>query len=362
MNPSWPRRVWERQGLLGRLLWTLALPSSFLYLLAVEVRNLLYSREWLPVKSLPCAVISVGNLTVGGTGKTPTALWLGHALSRRGFRVAILSRGYKRRQRAPHLLEPGQDQRLVLRAGEDPSEAGDEPMMMAKVLGQRVGVGENRYEVGMQLLGRSEVDVFVLDDGFQHRQLKRDLDLLLLGSNGGGWLLPAGPFREPSRALGRADLYLVTGSLAEWQPLLAGHPKDAVFVGALKPTGLLTLERGQWKEYPLGLLDRSKILAVSAIADPSAFYRMIHEWEGELVDTMEFPDHHSYSARDWQRINRAARNVDLIVTTEKDILKLVRFPFAKEKLFALRVEMVVENGAALVQSVEEAIRSKREGV
>lgn len=361
MNPSWARRVWERQGVLGRLLWVLSVPFSFPYLLAVDVRNLLYSRGWLPIQSLPRAVISVGNLTVGGTGKTPTVLWLGQELSRGGWRVAILSRGYKRRRLEPHLLEPGRDQGAVLGIGEDPSEAGDEAMMMARVFGQRVGVGENRYEVGMQLLGRSEVDVFLLDDGFQHRQLKRDLDLLLLGPNGGGSLLPAGPLREPRSALRRADLYLVTGSLTEWQPLLEGRPEDAIFVGALKPKALLTLELGQWKEYPLTLLDRSKILAVSAIADPSHFYRMIHEWEGELVDTMEFPDHYSYSARDWQRISRVARNTDLIVTTEKDILKLVRFPFAREKLFALRVEMVVENGAALVQSVERAIRSARKG-
>ena len=118
------------------------------------------------------------------------------------------------------------------------------------------------------------------------------------------------------------------------------------------------MEGEQWKEYPLSLLYRSKILAVSAIANPTPFYRMIHDWEGEIVDTMEFPDHHLYSARDWQRINRAARNADLIVTTEKDILKLVRFPFAKEKLLALRVEMVLQNGSSLVRAVEDAIQAK----
>jgi len=89
---------------------------------------------------------------------------------------------------------------------------------------------------------------------------------------------------------------------------------------------------------------------------------MIHDWEGEIVDSMEFPDHHLYSTNDWQRINRAARNADLIVTTEKDILKLVRFPFAREKLLALRVEMVVENGASLVQAVERAIENRRKAI
>jgi tetraacyldisaccharide-1-P 4'-kinase len=124
---------------------------------------------------------------------------------------------------------------------------------------------------------------------------------------------------------------------------------------------LLTLESGNWKEYPLTLLDRSKILAVTAIADPAPFYRMIHDWDGEIVDTVRFPDHHVYSARDWQRINRAAHSADFILTTEKDIIKLARFPFAKEKLLALRVGMTVEDGAALVGAVERAIEAKCAG-
>lgn len=142
---------------------------------------------------------------------------------------------------------------------------------------------------------------------------------------------------------------------------MRGRHQQVIYFGALQAKGLLGLEGEQWKDYPLSILDRSKILTVSAIANPTPFYRMIHDWEGEIVDSMEFPDHHPYSTNDWQRINRAARNVDFIVTTEKDIIKLVRFPFAKEKLLALRVEMVVENGISLVGAVEEAILAKRRG-
>ena len=196
MSGAWARRAWEQKDLVGRLFWILVVPLSLFYFLAVQIRNLLYAREWLPVKSLPSAVISIGNLTVGGTGKTPTTLWLGRELAQRGYRVAILSRGYKRNEQEPKVLEPSSDARLSLGVGDDVSEAGDEPLMMAKVFGQRVGVGKNRYEVGTQLLRQTQVDVFLLDDGFQHRKLKRDLDLLLLGSNGQGWVLPAGPFRD----------------------------------------------------------------------------------------------------------------------------------------------------------------------
>jgi len=173
--------------------------------------------------------------------------------------------------------------------------------------------------------------------------------------------LPAGPFREPRSRLRRANLYLVTGSREKWEARLAGRSKEAIFFASLQPRTLLTFEAGRWKEYPLTLLDRSRILVVSAIADPAPFYRMIHDWEGEIVDTVQFPDHHSYSAKDWQRITRASHNADFILTTEKDILKLARFPFAKEKLLALRVEMEVENGDLLVAAVKRAIEAKRAG-
>ena len=357
MNGTWIRRAWEHRDLLGFLIWLLLLPFSFLYGLGIRIRNFLYFLGWLRSKSLPCAVISVGNLTIGGTGKTPTTLWLARELMRRGYRVAILSRGYRRRGAENLILEPGFKKSLII--GEDSLDAGDEPMMMARVFGQKVGVGRRRHEVGEQMLRDEEMDVLLLDDGFQHRQLSRDVDLLLLGADWNGWLLPAGPFREPKGALRRADFYLITGAREGWEPSLRGRPEEMVFFASLQAKALFGLEGEQWKEYPLSLLDRSKILAVSAIANPAPFYRMIHDWEGEIVDTMEFPDHHPYSAQDWQRINRAARAADLIVTTEKDILKLVRFPFAREKLLALRVEMVVENGSSLIRSVEDAIQAKK---
>lgn len=360
MNGRWIRRVWGHKDPLGFLFWLLFLPFSFLYGLGIRIRNSFYHLGWLPSKSLSCAVVSVGNLTVGGTGKTPAALWLARELESRGYRVAILSRGYKRRGKEPVILEPGFKQSFT--DGEEPLDAGDEPMMMARVFGQRVGVGKKRHEVGEKILRDGAVDALILDDGFQHRQLQRDIDLLLLGADWNGWLLPAGPFREPKSALRRAHFYLITGSREKWETLLRSRPRQAIFFASLEAKALFGLEGEQWKAYPLSLLDRSRILAVSAIANPTPFYRMIHDWEGEIVDSIEFPDHHHYTTKDWQRINRAARNADLIVTTEKDMVKLIRFPFARDKLLALRVEMVVENGTSLLGLVEETIqaRSKRD--
>lgn len=352
MNSRWIHRVWRRRGPLDMVLWSLFLPISCLYGLGVQARNLSYSVGWRRPRHLKQFVISIGNLTVGGTGKTPTVVWMAQELEKRGFTIAVLSRGYARKGSFPRAL--------TSKICNDADELGDEPAMMARLFGLTVAVGNSRYAAALEIVKHGPVDVFILDDAFQHRQLARDLDLLLLGSDSTGWLLPAGPFREPKRALRRADLALVTGAQDKWQPLIHKTPPKLAFQGSLQPKALIGFESRRWKEYPLGLLAGRKIAVVTAIANPESFYRMISDWEGEIVDVFEFPDHHAYSSRDWQRVNQAARNADLVVTTEKDIVKLNRFPFAREKLLALRVEMVVEHGDALIDTIVERIHKKEE--
>jgi len=240
--------------------------------------------------------------------------------------------------------------------GSDVALAGDEPAMMARIYGQTVSVCKDRFQGGRELLGRGHFDVFILDDGFQHRRLKRDVEILLLGEQADGTVLPAGPFRESKRSLQRADVFLVTGAQDRWLPRIQKYTGRPYFRGTLLATTLITFGSNTWKEYPLSLMSRSKILAVTGVADPSRVYQTIHEWEGEIADVLEFPDHHLYTAGDWQRINRAARNLDLIITTEKDILKLLRFPFARDKLFAVRAGMVIENEDTLVDAMIEKMR------
>jgi tetraacyldisaccharide 4'-kinase len=349
------RDAWERKGLIGKLLWFLLVPASSVYLLLVYIRNALYSLGWMPVHTLPRPVISIGNLTVGGTGKTPSCLWLAGELEKRGFKVAILSRGYRRRQSKPLILDARGDLAGTRRVSLDISAAGDEPFMMARVYGQLIGIGKNRYQTAQNLLSQRNVDVFLLDDGYQHRQLKRDVDLLLLGIDCRGSVLPAGPFRESIKSLRRADYFLITGAAEAWRSLIPRDGDERCFAGSLRSVALVGFESDHWKKYPLSLLYRSKILTVTGIADTTGFYRMIHEWEGEIVETLEFPDHHSYSARDWQQINRLSRRIDLIITTEKDMVKFICFPFPKDKLLALRVAMAVENGDALVNALAQKI-------
>jgi tetraacyldisaccharide 4'-kinase len=350
MSGRWIRQVWERHGILGRLLWVSFLPVSCLYWLGLQTRKVLYFVGWKTTQNLNQFVLSVGNLTVGGTGKTPTVVWVAQELQRRGFRIVVLSRGYNRRGNRPLVLSAN--------ASVNVDDIGDEPAMMARLFGLTVAVANLRYKAAVAAIKNSPVDIFILDDGFQHRQLARDLDLVVLGSDATGWVLPSGPFREPRNALDRADILLITGAEDKWRRVTSQAGQRLVFYGAFKPVALIGFDSRGWQAYPLTLLARRKIVAVAAIANPARFYRIIRDWEGEIVEVFEFPDHHHYSAQDWQRINRMACNADLIVTTEKDILKLSRFPFDREKLLALRVAMVVENGDTLIEAIVDRIHKK----
>ena len=351
------QRVWQRKGASGKLLWLLLLPASWGYRFAVAFRNLSYRLKCARVYTLDCPIVSIGNLSVGGTGKTPATLWLARRLMERGFKVGILSRGYKRKGSRSVILSGDDGRSLTTIDGSEALAAGDEPVMMARIYGLTVSVAKNRYQAGVELLAKTDMDVLILDDGFQHRKLKRDFDLVLLGEDVPGCLLPCGPFREPTRSLRRADCFLVTGAPESWQRWIQANGGRPSFRATLQPQALIGFEADQRKEYPLTLLYRSKILAVAGIAKPANFYQTIHEYDGEIVDTLEYPDHHEYSAADWQQINRSARDVDLIVTTEKDILKLMRFPFARGKLLGLRVSMAVAQEEGLLDLVIGSIRN-----
>lgn len=354
------RGMWERSGLRGKALGVLLWPASLVYAAAISLRNLLFSRGWIKAVQLPRPVISIGNLTVGGTGKTPTCIWLAQALRSQGVKVGILSRGYRRKEKQPVILQPDKLASDIAQNEEDLTKAGDEPLMMARLYSQTVGVGADRVRAAGELLRQENVDAFILDDGFQHRRVKRDVDVVLLGNDHSGKVLPVGPFREPRKNLSRGDYWLVTGAEAEWRVQLPANGSQAVFAGTLQPIDLITYDLQRWKRYPLSILHHSKVLTVTGIADPQKLYQTIHEWEGQIVHTLEYPDHHAYSSRDWQEISRMARLIDLIVTTEKDILKLIRFPFARDKLLALRVGMEVADGERLVAAIVERIRQARQ--
>jgi tetraacyldisaccharide 4'-kinase len=360
MNSSWIRCAWERRGLWGKILWFLLVPLSWIFSALVGLRNLLFLLNWRRALALERPVISIGNLTVGGTGKTPSCIWLARALETRGLKVGILTRGYGGKRSAPLVLSGNGKGSAALASTAEVAAGGDEPCMMAKIYGQTVAVCAKRDLAARELLNRGHIDVFILDDGFQHRRVKGDADIVLLGNDAPGWVLPAGPFREPPEVTQRADFLLLTGAEKAWEPLIKSFDANACFKGALSPVSLVGYQGNQWKEYPLSLLYRNKIVVVAGIAHPERFYRILHDFEADIIDILEFPDHHDYTLADWQRINRVGRTAELILTTEKDIIKLAHFPFAKDKLLALRVEMVVEKGEMLIAALVERVQKQKQ--
>ncbi len=286
-------------------------------------------------RTLPRPVISIGNLTVGGTGKTPMAIYLASLLHRMGHGSVVISRGYGGKAVKSGGIA-GNGQNVLM----SPDEAGDEPCMMAQKLVHSytpVLVGHDRYKSGLTAIREFDPDVIILDDGFQHMKLHRDVDLVLLDFHrpfGNGHLLPRGPLREPARALERADAFVLTRS---------DRPPDAVTRQSLehldalageKPVFRAThrpyvsefshsrfLDAGTPESVPL---DGLKGFAFSGIAGNAGFRAAIKTLGCELAGYMDFEDHHPYSGKDIHTICRRAEQTGAgaIITTEKDYARL----------------------------------------
>jgi tetraacyldisaccharide 4'-kinase len=354
-SPNRPRieRLWQRD-LPVRFLpaWVGLAAAAGFYRVGVGARHLYWQ---MMKRRAPVLTVSVGNLTVGGTGKTPFTLFLAKRLQSHGLRVGIVSRGYLRaRSGAPAELVADGGQLKI-----SPEDAGDEPAMMAKSFSGPIAVAKRRLD-GIELLSRlGPLDAVILDDGFQHVRLSRDVDLVLVSNErgfGNGWMLPAGPMRDSIRAVGRADAIIVmssgTGASAIRPSQMKKLTARKVLHASVRPRALLLIENGVWRETPLGLGGR-RVLAVSGLADPSGFYAMLRELDAELVGVFEYPDHHAYTNADWQAIVNAMRETDLVVTTEKDLVKLERFPFPRDSLYALKLEVTMD--AADARALDELI-------
>jgi tetraacyldisaccharide 4'-kinase len=338
--------VWARRGLRGWAVWLALQPASGLFATGVALRNLGYRIGLLRVHRAGIAVVSVGNLSVGGTGKTPLTLWLARRLGANGARVAILLRGYTGRADGVTVVSHGNGPEAEV------DQAGDEAVMLAKSFDGIVLTARRRSD-GVSAAERLGCQVVVLDDGFQHRALARDFDLVLTTGRRAA-LLPAGPMRERQTALKRADAVAVVAKTDE--PPVTPQIGKPVFMVRFVAKALVESDGGRWRELPVGLLSGRRVAAVAGIADPEPFYTAVRQWEAQLEEIFEFPDHHRYTRADWQRIARGTRAVDLIVTTEKDLVKLEHFPFATGKLVALRIVPEVEGADALIDMVTQRTR------
>ncbi len=326
--------------------WAMAplAPAASLYGAAVRMRAALYAGGWLTQSTLPCRVISVGNLTVGGTGKTPVVIALAAALQSRGRKVGVISRGYKRRSESP-IFEVS-DGKTPAAGG--PVETGDEPFLIAqRCPGVPVAVGADRPAVGRFVLERHHVDTLILDDGYQHLALRRDVDILILDAAapfGNGYLLPRGGLREPLSAAARATAVLVTrasqGRLDNLKAAVAAAaPGMPVWVTDFAPAAVLEVGGPAIKDP--AVLKAERVLAVSGIGRPDSFRKLLSAAGGTVVHHCVFPDHHAYSREDVRFIQRNAEGlgVDRIVTTEKDAVKLAEFDETKGTIWAVRIDM-----------------------
>ncbi|HUE42725.1 MAG TPA: tetraacyldisaccharide 4'-kinase [Candidatus Sulfotelmatobacter sp.] len=327
-----------------RVLAVALMPLSVAYGWVVGMKNWMYDAGWLKAKRLKGAVISVGNLTTGGTGKTPMVLWLAERFLAEGKSVAILSRGY-----------------------EGSGGTSDEVELMRGRLGDRVrfGVGANRFASGVRLEAERRVDVFLLDDGFQHRRLERDLDILMLdGSRDlrGGWMLPSGSLREPVSACHRADV-LVVSRKSERVPIEAADAKmDRIFYAQTRLLGFRRLGVAGVEPKGVSEIGGGPFFAFCGIGNPDAFFSDLVGWGLELAGEKAFRDHHAYSGTDVERLDVEADQGSAagFVTTEKDAanLALAGRGFRRAVWVAV-IDFVLSSESEFVAVVERALREKR---
>ena len=305
---------------------------------------MLFRKGLFESRKLPCSVISVGNITLGGSGKTPTVHYISQLLRANNLRVAVLSRGYK--GKGGNKINIVSDEHRVLLS---PEVSGDEPYMLAKKLnGTPVLTSKNRFTLGEYALKHFNSNVLILDDGFQHVRLKRDMDLVLLDTgiiSSHNRLFPRGILREPLKNLKRADAFIITrvNNQKDYNMMSRAIKRitenAAIFFGDFQVKHLLD-PSGQDKG--LGYLKGKRVLAFSGIANPKYFSLSLQELGAIVVEELVFPDHHWYSAKDWDRIGRLSEKVDFAVTTEKDMVKIEKTFFDNIETLALSIELCLD--------------------
>jgi len=298
-------------------------PAAKVYEAGIRLRNWLYSDGLFRARKLKQPVISVGNLTMGGTGKTPTVIALGQLLQKAGYSVSILLRGYKGLNRGRPLLVS--DGKTIL---SNSRMAGDEALVIAKNLPEAlVVVAKNRAQAGAWVESRFPVDIHLLDDGFQHRKVHRNLNLVLIDVTNpfdGGRLPPLGRLREPLEGLSRSDAVILSRTqIGRTYPSIidtvrSHNPDIPCFLARQKFASATIFHQGQ--TVTVGNLQDTRALAFAGLANTRQFFDSLKDWGVGLVETLSFPDHHRYRSEDLDRIKEKCMELgtDTVVTTEKD--------------------------------------------
>jgi tetraacyldisaccharide 4'-kinase len=324
------------------LLWPLTLPyGAFVRLRAFAYRKGILKQQWLDG-----TVVSIGNLTTGGTGKTPMVLWTAQRLLAEGQKAAILTRGYR-----------GQ----ALAGG----TTSDEVQMLTERLGSRValGVGADRFARGSEL-ARESVEWFVLDDGFQHLQLGRDADIVLIDATnpfGGGHLLPSGRLREPRSALARADIVVITRSdhAPAIEAAIRRHSGAPIFYARPQLDSIRVL-RGDYPGEEDAAARSRRFFAFCGVGNPSAFLADTESWGLQVMGHEFFPDHHHYMQHNLDTIGEKAHvaGADGLLCTEKDVFNLASVRWRPLDIWFCRISMRIGRPDEFWQAVTEIAQSR----
>jgi tetraacyldisaccharide 4'-kinase len=350
-------------------------PLGLLYGAVTRARLRLYASGILKTEGVGAPVVSVGNLTAGGTGKTPLVEWAARALAGEGLRACVLTRGYGRADEGRRVL--ASDGARVLAGA---SECGDEPRLLAERLVGFASVVCDRDRVAAARWARAELkaEVFVLDDGFQHLRIRRDLDIVTVDATapwGGGHMLPRGRLREPASGLARADCVVITraelaedleGLRAEVARLSGG--RAAVFTSRVRTRGLAPLggvelkSRARGSSAPDASDVGTPVAAFCAVGNPRAFFEQLRREGFELCLTRAFADHHAYAAADVEAVSReaASRGAAALLTTAKDAVKLRGFEFGLP-CYVVEIGLEFDEEAALLGLLRRAVSAARWG-
>ena len=319
-------------------------PLAMLFWGILFWRNLFYTFGFFVSRKLPTKVISIGNITTGGTGKTPAVIYLANILIKRGKKVAVLSRGYGRKTAGTQLVTDGNTSVLDWR------NFGDEPTLISKALsGVPVVVDEKRHRGGMFLVDRFNPDVIIMDDAFQHRAIERDVDIVLINSQdqrSDHKLLPYGFLREPWIHLKRAHAIIFTKTnLMKPAPFLRAMARNSSVprFRSVLLCGPLVSPEGEYKE----ILKENSALALSAVGDHGGFMRTLNSAGLNVVEELVFKDHHDYTQDDVELTQKhlLKSGAEYVVTTEKDMVKLDQLDLSRIEIYSIGIEFKLSKKA-----------------
>jgi len=332
---------------------------SIIYAGIMKIRAYLYQWRVFRINKLPCKVISIGNITIGGAGKTPMTIYLARMFKQIGFRVVILSRGYKGTYEQNCAMVSDGSKILM-----DARSAGDEPYLMAKQLTHvPVIVGKDRYECGQMAIKQFSPNIILLDDAFQNLRIFRDVDIVLMDDQsplGNSHIMPRGVLREPKSHLNRAHLFVFTratqnqNDLAQIKSYVANKP---VFKCNHIPDKLMqTNDAGHITRLPPETLANQTVYAFSGIANNDDFLHMLAKLQYQVVGSKHFNDHHNYHDNDLRLIETNAINAgaSYLLTTEKDYVKICSQHNLKLPLFALGIQLSFGNDTKRFESTIQA--------